>query len=199
MTTSTSTTLTWAPNGNEAPLPLYTVSIVSGSSDCEPAESSAQVFDTVGVPATWKAPASLSSTMSASSASRSSAANFWAFSTSSWAALLTADPPCWSEREPMVPPPDGTRSVSPQTSVMRSIGMPVCSVVIIDQAVSWPWPCGDVPVYTVADPSSCTSILALSPAGGTPPVISTYTLTPMPSCLSSPDARRAACSARSSV
>jgi hypothetical protein len=29
---------------------------------------------------------------------------------------------------------------------MRSIGMPVCSLAIIDHDVSWPWPCGEVPV-----------------------------------------------------
>jgi hypothetical protein len=32
------------------------------------------------------------------------------------AALSTAAPPCCSEREPIVPPPTGTRSVSPHTT-----------------------------------------------------------------------------------
>ena len=40
----------------------------------------------------------------------------------------------------------GTRSVSPQTSSIWSIGMPVWALAIIDHEVSWPWPCGDVPV-----------------------------------------------------
>ena len=62
------------------------------------------------------------------------------FSTSTSAVSWTATPPCWSEREPIVPPPSGTRSVSPQTRVILSIGMPVCSLAIIDHAVSWPWP-----------------------------------------------------------
>ena len=44
-------------------------------------------------------------------------------------------PPCCSEREPMVPPPVLTRSVSPQTTSILSMGMPVSDEAIIDQAV----------------------------------------------------------------
>ena len=50
----------------------------------------------------------------------------------------TADPPSCSERDPPVPPPVRTRSVSPSTSVMRSTGMPVWSVTIMANAVWWP-------------------------------------------------------------
>ena len=48
-------------------------------------------------------------------------------STSASVALCTADPPICNDRDPPVPPPRGTRSVSPSTSVMRSMGIPVCS------------------------------------------------------------------------
>ena len=84
--------------------------------------------------------------MSDSAASSALAASALACSTSSAAALSTAAPPCCSEREPIVPPPTGTRSVSPHTSSIWSIGMPVWALAIIDHDVSWPWPCGDVPV-----------------------------------------------------
>ena len=107
---------------------------------------SAQVLLTAGVPATWKTPLSTSSTMSAASASSRRAATSLAFSTSASAATWTAVPPCCSEREPIVPPPLLTRSVSPQTTSILSIGMPVSDDAIIDQAVTWPWPCGEVPV-----------------------------------------------------
>ena len=71
-------------------------------------------------------------------------------------------------------------SVSPHTTSILSIGMPVCSDAIIDHAVTCPWPCGEVPVYTIARPSGSTSMRASSWL--VPPlVISTYTLTPMPS------------------
>ena len=99
-----------------------------------------------GVPVTWNVPASLSSVMSASSASSSLAASLRALLTSSAAAFHTAAPPCCSEREPIVPAPWGTRSVSPQTTLILSIGMPVCSLASMLQDVTWPWPCGEVPV-----------------------------------------------------
>ena len=38
--------------------------------------------------------------------------------------FCTAAPPCCSDRDPNVPVPTGTRSVSPCTTSMRSIGMP---------------------------------------------------------------------------
>ena len=89
------------------------------------AARSAHDLLTAGVPATWKTPLSTSSTMSAASASSRRAATSLAFSTSASAATWTAVPPCCSEREPIVPPPLLTRSVSPQTTSILSIGMPV--------------------------------------------------------------------------
>ena len=93
-----------------------------------------------GTPATPTVPASVSTTMSATSASSRWAASRLALSTSASVALCTADPPSCSEREPPVPPPVGTRSVSPSTRRMRSIGMPVWSLTIMANAVWWPWP-----------------------------------------------------------
>ena len=46
--------------------------------------------------------------------------------------FCTAAPPCWSERDPNVPVPTGTRSVSPWTTSMRSISMPSSEEAIID-------------------------------------------------------------------
>ena len=66
------------------------------------------------------------------------------------AACCTAEPPICSDRLAMVPLPEGTRSVSPWTMVMRSSGSPSVSEVIMLNAVARPWPCGDVPVRTVA-------------------------------------------------
>ena len=54
-------------------------------------------------------------------------------------------------------------------SVMLSIGMPSSAATICEYAVAWPWPCADVPAFTVAVPSSCTSTvgeLAPGAAGG---------------------------------
>ena len=99
-----------------------------------------------------------------------------ASSISSSAACLTAAPPCCRLREPPVPPPSGTRSVSPHFTVIFSIGMPSSSLASIAQTVECPWPWGEVPVRIVAVPSGCTSTVAFSreaPASPPPPVIST--------------------------
>jgi len=56
-----------------------------------------------------------------------------------------------------------------------------------------------VPANTVAEPSAFTSHAPHSTCRPTGAVTSTYADRPMPSCLVSPDARRAACSARSSA
>ena len=109
-----------------------------------------------GTPATPTVPASVSTTMSATSASSRWAARRLALSTSASVAWWTADPPTCNDREPPVPPPVGTRSVSPSTSRMRSIGMPVWSLTIMANAVWWPWPWENVPARTSAEPSSCT-------------------------------------------
>ena len=73
--------------------------------------------------------------------------------------------------------------------------MPSRSATIIANDVAWPWPCADVPLITVAEPSSSirTEPSSLPPK----PVISTYVETPIPSCFTSPASRRRSCSARS--
>src|SRR5437879_6120773 len=86
--------------------------------------------------------------------------------------LMGGHSPTWSDREPKVPTPRGTTSVSPCTTSMASIGMPSASLTSMAQDVTWPCPCGDVPVRTTAVPFSCTSTAAYSPPG-TPLVIST--------------------------
>ena len=148
------------------------------------------------MPATWNAAVNLSNTTSSSLASSKRAACLRACSTSSLDAWCTAAPPCCNEREPMVPPPVGTASVSPHTTSIMSIAIPVSSLANIDHEVTWPCPCGDVPVYTIARPFGRISTLPYSP-DEVPAVISTYTLMPMPSCLVLPLARRAAWSLRS--
>ncbi len=66
--------------------------------------------------------------------------------------------------------------MSPHFTVILSIGMPSSSLASMAQTVSWPWPCGEVPVRMVAVPSGCTSTVAFSfggPDSSPPPVIST--------------------------
>ena len=81
-----------------------------------------------------------------------------------------------------MPVPRGTTAVSDWTSRTCSIGMPSSSCTIIANAVSWPWPCDDVPTVTSTPPSAAISTLPYSwnrPAA----VTSTYDETPMPSSL----------------
>ena len=73
-------------------------------------------------------------------------------SRTSSAARCTAEPPSAMLRLPLVPPPCCTRSVSPCTTVICSIGMLSASETICANPVASPWPCGDVPVTTVARP-----------------------------------------------
>ena len=159
-----------------------------------PAATCTQVTVAAGTPRTPNSPASVSS-MSSTAASSSSAARSRACSSTFPAAACTALPPSCSERDPPVPPPRGTSAVSDWTNVIFSSGIPSRSATSIENAVGWPWPCPDVPAAMVAVPSACTVTEPNSPPP--PAVISTYTLTPMPSCTRSPAARRAACSARS--
>ena len=91
-------------------------------------------------------------------------------------AWRTAAPPCCRLREPPVPPPWGIRSVSPHFTVILSTGMPSSSLASMAQTVTWPWPCGEVPVKMVALPSGWTSTVAFSrgpPSSAPGPVIST--------------------------
>ncbi len=136
------------------------------------AASAAQSSAEAGTPATPTVPATVSTTMSSTSASSRWAASCLALSTIASVALSTAEPPSCSEREPPVPPPVRTRSVSLCTRRMRSIGMPVRDETIMANAVWWPWPCADVPAMTVAEPSAWTSTAPYSLAPP-PAVIST--------------------------
>ena len=66
--------------------------------------------------------------------------------------------------------------MSPHFSVILSIGMPSSALASMAHTVSWPWPCGEVPVKMVALPSGWTSTVAFSlglPASPPAPVIST--------------------------
>ena len=90
------------------------LNVVLTSSRSSPA-SSAKVTPAPGVPRTASPARPRSTTRSAGSTSSRSAARCLASSTSSPAAWCTAAPPCCRLREPIVPPPSGTRSVSPCT------------------------------------------------------------------------------------
>ena len=105
--------------------------------------------------------------------------------------------------------PYGARPVSPCTTSMSSTGTPMMSLAIWLHAVSWPWPCGEVPVTSSTLPVGSARIVQCSqpPAtyfsaprvrDGARPHISVNVEMPMPSWTGSPAARRAACSARSS-
>ena len=48
------------------------------------------------------------------------------------------------------------------TKRICSIGMPSSPETSCEYAVAWPWPCADVPAFTVALPSGCTSTSAYS-------------------------------------
>ena len=63
--------------------------------------------------------------------------------------------------------------MSPWITVTLSIGMPSSASTSMAQAVWWPWPCAELPVYTVAVPSPCTTSRAVSPAAASAAVIST--------------------------
>ena len=66
----------------------------------------------------------------------------------------TDDPPACSDRDPHVPAPRGTRPLSECTTSIVSIATPITEDTICANAVSWPCPCGDVPVSTVTAPSA---------------------------------------------
>ena len=124
-----------------------------------------------GVPATWKRPDLTSSTTSSALASSRSAATRRARSTRASVAVSTAAPPTCSEREPKVPVPSATRSVSPATTSMSAMGMPVRSLAIMAHDVRWPCPWLDEPVKMVARPSAWISTLANSVSPGAGPAV----------------------------
>lgn len=95
---------------------------------------------------------------------------------------------------------------------MSSYGTPSSSDTSWANVVSWPWPCGNVPVVTTTLPVRWTLTLALSqsPAPhpspprpihleGATPQTSTYVDNPIPSSLEAPSLRRLACSTRRSL
>ncbi len=166
---SNSTTTMWVPNGNVAPSWEWSDSPASSSSAA--AAISAQERATDGVPATWKAPRSRSSTTSPGAASSRSAAAWRARSTSFSEASAIAEPAIWTDRDPPVVEPDGMTSVSPWNTSMESRGTPRRSATIIAQVVWWPVPIGVAPVEASTVPSSRsrTSPYSLPPK----PVIST--------------------------
>ena len=53
-------------------------------------------------------------------------------------AMKIAEPAVCREREPRVPAPRGTRSVSELTKVILSMGIPSTSVASMAKAVAWP-------------------------------------------------------------
>ena len=87
-------------------------------------------------------------------------------------ATAIAVPPSCTDREPTVSPPLRISSVSPCSTVIRSIGTPVRSDTIIAHVVTWPCPYGVVPVRTIRLPSGCSSTAPNSDPP-TPDVIST--------------------------
>ena len=93
-------------------------------------------------------------------------------------------------------------------TLMSSGSTPSWSAAIWLHAVTWPCPCGDVPVTTSTLPVGSTRMVACSqpPAtyfsaasmrDGASPHISVKVEMPMPSCTGSLRSRRCCCSARS--
>ncbi len=103
-----------------------------------------------------------SSTTSSADASSCSAARRRASATTARVDSSAADPPSWSERDPNVPVPRATASVSPCTTRTASTGRPVSSATSMASAVARPCPCGDEPVVTTA------STAGWSPAADVP-------------------------------
>ena len=110
--------------------------------------------------------------MSAGSVSRYSATSFFACSTTSSDASLAATPPICVDFDPYVPVPLAISSVSPLWTVTFSTGSPSRSAAIIANVVSWPWPCENEPVRTIAPPSRVIST-SLNSDSAIPFVIST--------------------------
>ena len=78
----------------------------------------------------------------------------------------------------MVPIPAGVRAVSPWTTTTASMETPRRSATIWAKVVSWPWPCGEMPVVTVTVPLGSTRTVALSK--GPKPQISVKVTMPTP-------------------
>jgi hypothetical protein len=63
-----------------------------------------------------------------------------ASSTNAVAACAIATPPTCTDREPPVVVPSGKKSVSPNRTSIRSMGIPVRSLMSMAHVVPWPWP-----------------------------------------------------------
>ncbi len=111
--------------------------------------------------------------MSSADASNMSAARSLAMSRTRVAARRVATPPVCRDRDPNVPMPLLTTSVSDWMNSTSSMESPSFSATSIDHAVAWPWPWEDVPVFTTALPSGLTSTELNSASSGPPLVIST--------------------------
>ena len=98
--------------------------------------------------------------MSSGAASSRWAAILRALSATLFAARAADSPPTASERDPYVPMPNGPFSVSPWMICTWSGEEPIRSATICAKPVSWPCPCGEAPVYTVAVPDGCTRTIA---------------------------------------
>ena len=100
--------------------------------------------------------------MSCSPASSRWPASFLPFSITLPAAMNSAEPPSTVEREPLVPMPKATRSVSPSMYCTSSGSMPSRSFRICLNMVSWPWPWFLVPISSAAVPLGLKRISAYS-------------------------------------
>ena len=79
---------------------------------------------------------------------------------------MTMAPPLMVvEREPPVPMPKATASVSPWMNLIRSGSTPSRSTSICVWIVAWPWPCEIEPVTKVMPPSGSKRISAVSMVG----------------------------------
>ena len=106
--------------------------------------------------------------MSSTDASSRCAASRLPLSSTVSLATYTALPAVWREREPIVPDPLGTSAVSDCRIVMSSIATPSLSAMIIENAVTWPWPWALVPTRAITFPSLVISTAPnslWSPAG----------------------------------
>ena len=68
------------------------------------------------------------------------------------AAIHKAEPPITVEREPLVPMPKATRSVSPSMYCTSAGSSPSFSLSTCLNVVSWPWPWFLLPINRVALP-----------------------------------------------
>ena len=115
------------------------------------------------VPAMAKRP-SLNS-MSTSAASSMWAASFLPLVITLSATMTMAPPLIVVEREPPVPMPKATASVSPWMNLILSGSTPSWLTSIWVWMVLWPWPCEIEPVTKVMPPSGSKRISAVSMVG----------------------------------